>query len=419
MTKDFLYFPRHSVSRAAFQESVQTCMAEFKLHQQVFIKTPSLPVLYAALIAAKELNISLYLCPPSLSGDQVTKLLTERQISLYLGEEKQEFPASSAETPPFLGIFTSATTGEPKIALHRWEAIESSSFFVPASLHGKTWLLSYAPWGYAGIQVFFAAYNTQGAIYYGENHFEQIASDLLKYQVEIISATPTFWRMLITAWPPQLAHPSLLQATIGGEIVDQPTIDLIDTFFHPLHLTHIYASTEAGSAIVVSDRKAGFPTSFLGKTSKSGTELRITKDHELEVRSPQSMEGYLHASTSTKDQWIATGDLVEIKNDRVYFVGRKDGRINTGGRKVSPEEIEQAIKSLPEIEDCLVYEQKSALVGALIAADVMMAPEALFDEALIKKKLKQLLEDYKVPHLIRRVNHFAISSNGKKIRHTS
>jgi len=415
MNEDFLYFTEHTLSRIDFQASVAVCKDAFKTHHQVLIKTTSIPKLYAALIAAKELNISLYVCPPTLKEVQVTKLLNERQISLYVGEETQEFPISSAKTLPFLGIFTSATTGEPKIALHRWEAIESSSFFVPVSLHHKIWLLSYAPWGYAGIQVFFAAYNTHGGIYYGENHFEQIAHDLLKYQIKIISATPTFWRMLIAAWPQKLALPELLQATLGGEIVDQTTIDLVETFFHPLHLTHIYASTEAGSAIVVSDRQAGFPLDFLKKTSKNGTQLRIAEEQELEVRSPKSMEGYLH-TLPAKDQWISTGDLIEIKGERIYFVGRKDGRINTGGRKVSPEEIEQTLKSLPEIEDCFVYEQKSSLVGALIAADVKMTPEALFDEALIKKKLKQLLEDYKVPHIIRRVDHFAISSNGKKIR---
>lgn len=412
MTNDFIILPNQQITRPMFQQLVNERIDEFQHHQKVLVKSANLPLILSCLEAARNLNISLYLCPPSVHESSLH--IEKWGISLYIGEKTTQLPAANKDQTPRLGIFTSATMGEPKIALHRWDAIESSSHFVPKALQNQTWLLSYAPWSYAGLQVFFSALNNKGALYYGENHFEQISRDMVKYGVSIASATPTFWRMLIAAWPPKASKPKLLQATLGGEIVDQAIIDLVENFFHPENLTHIYASTESGSAIVVSDRKAGFPAEFLKKKTKNGTEIRISNNGELEVLSPVGMDRYLERAAS-KDKWISTGDLVEQKEDRVYFIGRKDGRINTGGRKVSPEEVEQALNALEGVEDSLVYEKKSPIVGALIVADVISSTQD-FDPAAIKEQLKKQLENYKIPHIIRRVDHFAISSTGKKIR---
>lgn len=417
MKHDFLYLPEQTVSLKDFEETLAATKSLFKTHHTILIKSQDLLILYASILAAKSLDISLYICPFSLSNKQVQDLAIAWNGLCYFGEKTiLETPvAEKANKIPCLGIFTSATTGEPKIALHRWEAIESSSHFVPQELHEQVWLLSYAPWGYAGLQIFFSAWNSHGSIYYRAKQFKDICQDIVKFGVTVVSATPTFWKMLIGAWPKGLKVPLLLQATLGGEIVDQSVIDLIDAFFHPRHLTHIYASTEAGTAIVVSDRLAGFPLSALEKHSKNGVQLRII-DNELQVFSPVGMEKYIEQINPETGAWIKTGDLVQIKEGRAYFLGRTDGRINIGGMKVCPEEVEQALNSLDNVEDCLVYEKKSPIVGNLIGADVIIKDSEEFNSIEIKQKLKKLLEEYKIPHIIRRVDHLAISSTGKKIR---
>ncbi len=415
MRNDFLYLPEQTISLKDFEETLAATKSLFKVHHTILVKSQNLLTLYASILAARDLNISLYICPFSLSDMQVQELTIKWNGSFYFGEKIETPTAEKENKIPCLGIFTSATTGEPKIALHRWEAVESSSQFVPQKLHQQTWLLSYAPWSYAGLQVFFSAWNSQGSIYYRAKQFKDICQDMVKYAVTVVSATPTFWKMLIGAWPQDLKVPFLLQATLGGEIVDQSVIDLINAFFHPRHLTHIYASTEAGTAIVVSDRLAGFPLSALEKQNKNGVMLRIIDD-ELQIFSPLGMENYVEEVHPKTGAWIKTGDLVQKKEGRVYFLGRTDGRINIGGRKVCPEEIEQALNSLDDVEDCLVYEKKSPIVGNLIAADVVIKGSKQFNSREIKQKLKKLLEEYKIPHIIRRVDHFAISSTGKKIR---
>ncbi len=417
MKNNFLYLPDQTVSFTAFEEGVKKVKVLFIPHTRVLIKSQNLLVFYASIIAARDLKLSLYLCPATFDDDKARQLAAKHSCALYFGNEALEVASMEAEaSAPTLGIFTSATTGEPKIALHRWEAIEASSFFVPKHLREQTWLLSYSPWGYAGIQLFFAAFNSAGSICCRKERFEDICQDVVSHSVTVISATPTFWKMLIAAWPTALEVPTLLQATLGGEIVDQSVLSLIDAFFHPQNLTHIYASTEAGTCVVVSDRLAGFPVSFLDKQSKNGARLRVA-DEELQVLSPISMQSYVEGALPKVDGWVKTGDLVQIKDERVYFLGRSDGRINIGGQKVCPEEVELALNALEEIEDCLVYEKKSPIVGSLIAADVVMKEECT--PALLKQKLKGRLQEYKIPHIIRRVDHFEISSAGKKIRKPS
>ena len=47
--------------------------------------------------------------------------------------------------------------------------------------------------------------------------------------------------------------------------------------------------------------------------------------------------------------FVDTGDMVELRDDRYYFVGRRGGIINVGGLKVHPEEVEAVINRHPAV----------------------------------------------------------------------
>ena len=55
-----------------------------------------------------------------------------------------------------------------------------------------------------------------------------------------------------------------------------------------------------------------------------------------------------HALTDA-DGFVDSGDIVELRGDRYYFVGRRGGIINIGGLKVHPEEIEAVINRHPDV----------------------------------------------------------------------
>ena len=86
------------------------------------------------------------------------------------------------------------------------------------------------------------------------------------------------------------------------------------------------------------------------------------------------------------DGFVDTGDVLELREGRYYFAGRRDGTINVGGLKVHPEEVEAVINRHPEVGMSLVRTRKSSITGGLVIADVVLKrpeqPEGGNTEAL-------------------------------------
>ena len=118
---------------------------------------------------------------------------------------------------------------------------------------------------------------------------------------------------------------------------------------------------------------AGFPASLIGQRS-SDVELKV-EDGSLRIRSARTASRYLGKSADAlagADGFVDTRDMVELRGDRYYFVGRRDGIINVGGLKVHPEEVEAVINRHPSVQMSLVRARKSPITGALVVADVVV-----------------------------------------------
>lgn len=423
MTSDRLFiWDDRTVAGPEFDQILAAQRPLFSNHQRIMLRSADNLEVCIALFLARELGGELFLCHSFFDDESARELAATHKADLLLLDgwttTKQAIVhcdsgvSSSAEGS--LHIFTSGTTGTAKIACHRWSSIQHSSGFVDDRLSGRTWLMTYSPTTYAGLQVFFSAVNNSGSIFFPPPDFGATARSLAGHGVEVISATPTYWRLLINSWPPDLPHVALEQATLGGEVIDQSILDLIDKFFQPRGLTHIYASTEAGTAIVTSDRLAGFPVEGLDRTE--GVRLRIIDD-KLQVKTPAPMAEYVGGkSVLTDDNWLITGDRVEVKHGRVFFVGREDGMINVGGMKVSPDEVETALHSLDEVVDCRVFAKKNPIVGSLVVAEVVTVDGVKLDVRSVKERLRHKLADYKVPQVFLSVPRIEASPHGKKVR---
>ncbi|MBK7904869.1 MAG: AMP-binding protein [Proteobacteria bacterium] len=302
----------------------------------------------------------------------------------------------------------------PKVFTTRG-TISASGQFVPETARANL-VYGVRACGFAGLQVLFSASNSNGALVIppAGAAFRDHAELLARHRIEAISATPTWWRMLISAWPSSVAVPKLQQATLGGEIVDQPTLDLVDQFFKPTHLTHVYATSEAGTAIVVSDRRSGFPEEWLQDRQRP-VLLRI-HEYMLEVKSPFRMRGYVNAAEpAANDGWLPTGDMIATRGGRCYFVGRADQLLNIGGSKVTPEEVEEVLQQglnsrLPRLW------QAQSIMGTLLAADIVPAQPGSFDTVALRRKAEQFLAASQGSQHFRIVTEIPISANGKKRR---
>lgn len=112
-----------------------------------------------------------------------------------------------------------------------------------------------------------------------------------------------------------------------------------------------------------------------------GIELRIAEDDELLIKSPNLFSEYLGRPEATaevlRDGWFHSGDLAKIDaHGNVFIIGRKkDILITSGGKNISPANIEAALMDAPLIEHAIVCGDGRHFLSALVTlnADVAMA----------------------------------------------
>jgi len=113
--------------------------------------------------------------------------------------------------------------------------------------------------------------------------------------------------------------------------------------------------------------------------------------------------------------------MVERRDDRYVFVGRRGGIINVGGLKVHPEEIEAVINRHPEVRMSLVRPKRNAVTGTVVIADVVLkAQTANGGELAIKDDIlalcREALPRHKVPAAISIVPALDVAATGKLAR---
>jgi fatty-acyl-CoA synthase len=99
-------------------------------------------------------------------------------------------------------------------------------------------------------------------------------------------------------------------------------------------------------------------------------------------------------------RYAIPGDIAERdRQGRIRLIGRDNMCINTGGEKVYAEEVEEALKRAPAVEDALVIGVPDPLWGKAVAALVRVEPG--YDEAEVRAVLECALAAYKIPkHLV-------------------
>ena len=185
-------------------------------------------------------------------------------------------------------------------------------------------------------------------------------------------------------------------------------------------LIHIYASTEAGVGFAVTDGLPGFPETYLQDPPR-GVHLAISARGTLLVKPVVGDQEIRLGGESLYDEngYIDTGDLVERRDRRIYFLGRGSGMINVGGDKVIPEEVERVLRECPGIVAALVQARKNPIVGALVQASVVLAPgvpSGAERVMQIKDFCMKRLPRYKVPAIVNFVDDIHTNESGKQMR---
>jgi fatty-acyl-CoA synthase len=108
------------------------------------------------------------------------------------------------------------------------------------------------------------------------------------------------------------------------------------------------------------------------------------------------------------------GDWCVVEPDgSLTLLGRGSVCINTAGEKVFPEEVEEALKTHPAVEDALVVGVPDETWGQAVTAVVQLAPGEGLDEEALRRHVRQSLAGYKTPKRVLAAEVALRSPNGK------
>lgn len=348
----------------------------------------------AALLALDGVARRIVLCPPDFdlrqlplvaSMAEIDLLVTDsdahtprgldvQRINLNLPGPPADSPVPRTEPTEWV-MFTSGTTGAPKLVVHSLSGLTGTIRAAQPPTPPVVWGTFYDIRRYGGLQILLRAL-LGGASLAVTDTDESVGVFLTRLRdvgVTHLTGTPSHWRRALMS--PQSHEISPAYVRLSGEIADQAVLDRLSVAFPQAKIGHAFASTEAGVGFEVTDGLEGFPRSFLDRTG-GPVDLRLV-DGVLHIRSDRTAKRYLGETSAPlcdAEGFVDTDDQVDVRGDRCYFTGRRNGLINIGGLKIHPEEVEAVINRHPDVDISRVYARKSPITGAVVAAEVVLIP---------------------------------------------
>ncbi len=298
-------------------------------------------------------------------------------------------------------LFTSGTTGIPKRISHRLETLIRTAS-INERHRDDIWGFAYSARHIAGLQVFFqAVLNGNPLVELFMLPREKILDRIETDGITHISATPTFYRMLL---PCDQAFPNVRRITFGGEKLDDGLLGALEKVFPNAKFTNIYASTEAGTLLNAEGSWFRVRPELSGKIRIEGKELLI---HRCLMGDSDAIE--------LDGNWYRSGDIVEIDpNDpeRFRFRHRNNEMINVGGFKVNPHDVEDALRKHPAVRNAQVYGKQNRITGNILCCRIeAFQPHPTVRD--IRAFLEKSLPDFSIPRMIEFTDNLETTVTGK------
>lgn len=370
-------------------------------------KTKDIFAYFENLIKAIITNKSLVLLDSNLNPSEIAGLdesmvnRPEKLEDYYFADMDAVLEALRKSTSE-ITIFTSGTTGQPKKVVHSISTL-TRVVRIGAKYKDQVWAYAYNPTHMAGLQVFFQAFENQNTLVNVFNlQRSEIYQKIVNYQITHISATPTFYRLLL---PFEQSYSSVLRVTLGGEKSNDHLYNIIRNIFPEAKINNVYASTEAGSLFAAKGDCFQIPVTIRSKFDVVEDELLIHKSLLGKSDSFKFDGDYYHS-----------GDLIEWvnKEEGIFkFKSRKNELINVGGYKVNPSEVEEVINAIEGIRQSLVFGKSNSILGNVIIAEVQLEDGIEISEMDIRKILMLQLQDFKIPRKVKFVKSFSLTRTGK------
>jgi fatty-acyl-CoA synthase len=319
-------------------------------------------------------------------------------------------------TSPLLIVYTSGTTGRPKGAVLRQEALIWNAV-MSQHMHDMTardHVLTVLPlFHVGGLNI-----QTTPALQLGASVTLIARFTPAAALAAIAKARPTLTVLVPTTIQAMLDHPawpltdlgSLRAVTTGSTQVPQRLVDAITGRGVPV--LQVYGSTET-CPIAVYTRLAGDwrrpgSTGLPGLACEArvvderGNEVAAGVAGEVVVRGPNTLAEYWGNAEASRealrDGWYSTGDLATRDRDGHFFIhDRKKNMIISGGENIYPAEVERVLNEHPAIAEAAVIGRADQKWQEVPVAYLVRRPGVEGESAEIERFCLRHLARYKVP----------------------
>jgi acyl-CoA synthetase (AMP-forming)/AMP-acid ligase II len=129
---------------------------------------------------------------------------------------------------------------------------------------------------------------------------------------------------------------------------------------------------------------------------------------------PEETAACLRPGLYPGERVLHTGDVFRTDEEGfLYFLGRRDEMIKSGGEKISPAEIENVLYALDGVEAAAVVGVPDALLGEAIVACVSPKAGSLLTEREVLRHCAEFLERHLVPRRVVFLGSLPRTANGK------
>ena len=245
-----------------------------------------------------------------------------------------------------------------------------------------TWVLALPPNHIAGLQVVArAAAGDRSVVVVEGKVTPQALSDAID---EAVRSDPN-GRVYLSLVPTQLtdcmddsvARDALTRCSailVGGAATSSQLVSEARAAGMPIVLT--YGMSETGGGCVYD----GVPL--------DGVQVRLDEDGRVSLSGPMVMSGYLDEGPA--DDWYLTGDIAHWRDGRLAVDGRADDLIISGGLKISPSQVADAVTATGLVKDCVVVGLPDERWGQVVTAVVTgcQEPERVRDTVNLPRELR-------------------------------
>ncbi len=350
----------------------------------------------------------------------------DKEYALFSTHYRRTADSPCGDDTMFM-LFTSGTTGYPKIANHSY--LYALGHFVTAKYwhccerDGLHLTISDTGWGKALWGKFYGQWLCEGAVFvydFDRFHADDIMPMFAKYNITTFCAPPTMLRFFIKEDLSKYDLSSIHHMTTAGEALNPEVFRKFEEATG-LQIMEGFGQTETtltignlyGSRTKVGSMGKPSPQFDVDIVDPDGNSLPAGEVGEIVIRLDKGkpaglFKDYFKNEESTKETFRGgmyhTGDTAWRDEDGYYwYVSRIDDVIKSSGYRIGPFEIESVIMELPYVLECGVSAAPDEIRGQVVKASVVLVKGTEPTEELkkeIQAYVKKNTAPYKYPRIV-------------------